>query len=343
MELINRYLQAVRFWLPKKQRDDIIAELSEEIRSQVEERERETGRKLGDPEIAAVLKRLGPPATAANRYLPQRSLIGPAVFPTYLLVLKIVFVCCLAPQVLLLFRLWHPGAATSVTSLLAGLGRAGNSTWQSLLFTFGLVTVIFAVIERVAARTTPKNDWDPLRLPPVRDPLRIPRSSSIFGLVFSVLILAWWAGSLGLLTIFETNGARIGLDLSRGHFVPGFVLVMLGYAGLSGVNLFLPRWTVARAGFRLAIDCAGWAILFWLVKAGVLQEVFMASVLTARTAAIMGALSLAISNLLPFAVLVCAIVVIVDVRRVLRTGEGAPGIGQTKPGSPTPPNGPQET
>ena len=32
MELIDRYLQAVRFWLPKAQADDIIAELSEDIR-----------------------------------------------------------------------------------------------------------------------------------------------------------------------------------------------------------------------------------------------------------------------------------------------------------------------
>ena len=30
MEMIERYLQAVRFWLPNRQKDDIIAELSAE-------------------------------------------------------------------------------------------------------------------------------------------------------------------------------------------------------------------------------------------------------------------------------------------------------------------------
>lgn len=30
MELQDRYLQAVRFWLPQEQQDDIIAELSED-------------------------------------------------------------------------------------------------------------------------------------------------------------------------------------------------------------------------------------------------------------------------------------------------------------------------
>lgn len=29
MELLDRYLQAVKFWLPKKQQQDIIAELSD--------------------------------------------------------------------------------------------------------------------------------------------------------------------------------------------------------------------------------------------------------------------------------------------------------------------------
>ena len=98
MELINRYLHAVRFWLPKKQRDDILAELSEEIRCQVEEREREAGRKLDDHEVASVLRKLGHPFAAANRYLPQRHLIGPVLFPIYLLVLRIVIIICFVPN-----------------------------------------------------------------------------------------------------------------------------------------------------------------------------------------------------------------------------------------------------
>ena len=48
MDLVNRYLQAVKFWLPNKQKQDIIAELSEDIRSQIEDRETELGRKLKD-------------------------------------------------------------------------------------------------------------------------------------------------------------------------------------------------------------------------------------------------------------------------------------------------------
>src|SRR5215813_5090171 len=40
-ELLDRYVHAVGFWLPKKQKADIMAELSEDLRSQIEEKEAE--------------------------------------------------------------------------------------------------------------------------------------------------------------------------------------------------------------------------------------------------------------------------------------------------------------
>jgi hypothetical protein len=61
MELIGRYLQAVKFWLPKEQKQDIIAELSEDLYSQIEEREAQVGRKLDDTEVEAMLMKRGRP------------------------------------------------------------------------------------------------------------------------------------------------------------------------------------------------------------------------------------------------------------------------------------------
>src|SRR5260221_6975082 len=87
MELLDRYLQAIEFWLPKRQRQDIIAELSEDLRSQVEEKETELGRKLEDAEVEAILKRCGSPLEVASRYRPQQYLIGPTMFPIYRFVL----------------------------------------------------------------------------------------------------------------------------------------------------------------------------------------------------------------------------------------------------------------
>ena len=46
LTLVERYLKEAKFWLPQAQRADILAELSEGIRSQIEERETELGRTL---------------------------------------------------------------------------------------------------------------------------------------------------------------------------------------------------------------------------------------------------------------------------------------------------------
>ena len=39
MQLIDRYLQAVKWMLPRKQQDDVVRELNDEILSRVEEKE----------------------------------------------------------------------------------------------------------------------------------------------------------------------------------------------------------------------------------------------------------------------------------------------------------------
>ena len=88
MELVERYLQAVRFLLPKKQRHDVDREISEELQSQIEEQQAERGRALDEDELASLLKRFGHPALLALRYQPERHLIGPAVFPLYWFALR---------------------------------------------------------------------------------------------------------------------------------------------------------------------------------------------------------------------------------------------------------------
>jgi hypothetical protein len=61
MDLIDRYLAAVRRHLPRKLQDDVIQELSANLRSEAEEREQEAGRPLNTDEQAALLKKQGHP------------------------------------------------------------------------------------------------------------------------------------------------------------------------------------------------------------------------------------------------------------------------------------------
>ena len=88
MELLDRYLKTVGTYLPKSQRADILRELSENIRSQIEDRETELGRPLNEAEQEALLKQVGNPLVVAGRFQKDqrtvafgRQLIGPALFP----------------------------------------------------------------------------------------------------------------------------------------------------------------------------------------------------------------------------------------------------------------------
>ncbi len=69
MDLVDRYLQAVRFWLPKNARqEDLLAELGEDLRSQIEAKEEELGHSLDQAAVAAVLKACGNPMLVASRF-----------------------------------------------------------------------------------------------------------------------------------------------------------------------------------------------------------------------------------------------------------------------------------
>src|SRR5215471_9440096 len=99
MELLERYLQAVKKYLPLKRQDDIIAELRANMESQIEDRESELNRPLTQGEFDDLLRKMGHPMVVASRYQPQQYLIGPTLFPMYLYVLRIAllwaFIICM--------------------------------------------------------------------------------------------------------------------------------------------------------------------------------------------------------------------------------------------------------
>ena len=90
MELLDRYLQAVKKHLAWKRQDDIVAELKANLEAQLEDKEEALGRPLTQGESEDWLRQIGAPAQVAARYQPQRYLIGPAVFGAYWYLLRMV-------------------------------------------------------------------------------------------------------------------------------------------------------------------------------------------------------------------------------------------------------------
>jgi len=192
MELIDRYVHEVGQHLPRRIRADVQAELRSLLLDTLEERARAAGRPADSELVKKVLREFGTPEDVAERYAPQpRYLIGPRLFPAYKMTIGImalvVAALFLAFFVVGVLRIIHRPA--DAVNLRAALDVVGKILFTAF-FNFGLVTLVFAIVERVQQQREVRGEsWDPASLPPVDDPDRITPASHVFSL-YAILALA---------------------------------------------------------------------------------------------------------------------------------------------------------
>ena len=317
MELLDRYLHAVKFWLPKEQQDDIIAELSEDLRSQIEDREGQVGRKLSDHEIADLLKERGRPLLVATRYLPQHSLIGPVLFPIYMLVLKIAAICFLVPRLLVLIGFFFFDPKYHAQGVSALMGRMWSEAWVGVFFAFGIVTLVFAVLEQTQHNSRWLEKWDPLKLPKVRDTRRIPRASSVFEIVFGIIAVMWLIDFASSGLLLDQASIRIALTPIGRQFV--WIITGLSTLGIgvSALNLFRPIWTRGRMAIRVLQDFVSMLLAGLMARAGGLIALSGSSIPATNSVAANAAVNTWISVMLTIVAAICAIVMMVDLVRLI--------------------------
>ena len=90
MNLIDAYMQEVGRNLPVKNREDIEKEIRTLVEDMLDDASNAAGRAPDEAMVVDVLKKLGSPEKVAASYAPARYLVGPAYFPIFLLVMKIV-------------------------------------------------------------------------------------------------------------------------------------------------------------------------------------------------------------------------------------------------------------
>jgi hypothetical protein len=281
MELLDRYLKAVKFWLPKAQKQDILAELSDDLRSQIEEQESELGRPLEKAEIEAILKKAGPPMLVAGRYLPQRYLIGPALFPIYWFALRLGWMCFFLPWLMV-------GIALQIFAVLSGHSNPViihllDPFLRSILINFVALTVVFGLIERHHRKTGFMKDGILRRLPAVRDPNRISLASSITELSWDVMLLLWWVNVLRIPGM-SAIGITASPVIQRFFYWP--VAVLLFCQGtIACVNIFRAHWNPRRAAIRGFVDAFGFLVVFSLLAVWISGGTFVAFTSLKLTAA----------------------------------------------------------
>lgn len=145
MDLVERYLNAVAAQLPKAVREDIVAELRDEIMGRLEALEAQLGRPATDAEVEALLREVGHPLSVAARYRPgPQALIGPTLYPWWLFGAKVGLVVMAGVTLV--------GLAVRVlvgdVSVGQAVGQACASLFSGAVTVVGLLTIAGFILER---------------------------------------------------------------------------------------------------------------------------------------------------------------------------------------------------
>ena len=301
-QLVERYVREIGGGLPRKVRSDVEDELRTLLQDALDERALAEGRPPDEEMAVEVLRKFGRPEEVAERYQPgPRYLIGPRLYPAFVLTTKIVFVVL---GILVLVGLGLQGAFRP-EKLAGRLGPAGFlglifGLAKMLFVNLALIATAFAIVERVQARQgTPavpeKEEWDPRSLPAVDDPERISvagRVAGIYCILALFVLFNFFPEYVGIYFFSGSNvytlsladlGLRIPLVLLNFWWVLALALnvvllrrgnwsfeTRLAEFGLGLYAAYLLYWIIAASG-PVAIDTNWFAERGWVESAGAVK------------------------------------------------------------------------
>ena len=155
MDMIEDYLRAVSRLLPAAKRDDIIAELRDEILTRIEAKEDELGRTLTPDETEQLLRDIGHPIVVAARYRdePQYA-VGPALYPFWSFAVRLAILIQLVICVLVFIgRVIGGGDVAQAFGAAIGTGVTGIMTL------IGFATVAAWLVERKTVKIDYLTNW----------------------------------------------------------------------------------------------------------------------------------------------------------------------------------------
>jgi len=282
MDLIDRYLVAVRRHLPRPQQDDLVSELSDSLRSEAEEREQALNRPLNEAEQSELLKRRGHPWLMASRYLPQQYLIGPALYPYYRQALTMVVFWVVLPITLV------GGGITAIytDNPTQVWGRVLGAAWNGAIYSVGIITIVFAVLERERVRFTALDKWDPAWLPTAREGREVPRSESVIGLVFGFTFLIWWVDLIRVPEFMSYDGEPVTFTMApiwtRLYFP--ILASLVAWIAIQAIDLVRPWRSLAVSVVDVSLNVLNLILVAVLLRTGHFVDVVAAPQFADRAA-----------------------------------------------------------
>ena len=263
MDLVDRYLHAVRSYLPRSMQDDVIGELAEDLRAQAAEREQALARALTDHGLAAIIRPYGHPMLLAARYRPRQYLIGPAVYPFYIRILRLVLIA-----VVLVHAAIAVAFAVMGEPLARSIGALANTPFAAIV-AVGWLTAIFALVDVFVPRLPFVESWDPLSLPtPAPGPV-VSRVNTVLELLATAAFLCWWlAIPRAEWLIFGPADRYVTLGPAMDTaYLPVLVIVLLSLLRLT-FTLLRPCQTTFWRAARIVLSAAGVVLIVSLLDAG---------------------------------------------------------------------------
>lgn len=261
-DLIERYIHQVGWYLPKRDRTEVKAELRSQIHDQLEDR---YGNDPTQDEIAAVLADLGDPRRFALAYNPNQYFVGAELYPTMIGVLRYGWLTI--PTMIIFLHVFGALTASTPPVIPDLLLAVVLTTLQFTLMFSGAVMLIFALIQRFNEVSRQKQPlFNPLDLPKVDDPATVDRYEVIFGAVagafFSVLLLHF----------LQAGGIPINLSVNPATVIPvpqGWIWVLLGVVMLiiitNLIALWRNQWTIPQTILEMVTETMGVIGLYFVI------------------------------------------------------------------------------
>lgn len=252
MDILESYLKAVKRCLPRAQSDDIIKELSDELRSQMDEQQSALGRQFSDAEMMAFFKQHGDPMTVARRYRQDHhslslgwELIGPELFPMYLILLS--------------FNLTLTVGAVFGVSLLMHVPITFDAFIVPVLAQIICLTVVFTILNLIRRKYPQPWYYPPAELAPM---IPISRWYSLVGMIMWATVAVWWLAVPHFPKLILGSGAAyLKLAPTWHRFYVPILLLVLASISQRVVSLIHPTWTWVVPVMRMLINTAAVPIL----------------------------------------------------------------------------------
>ena len=274
MKLIDRYVIEVGKRLPLvKGRKDIENELRSTLEDMLEGRSQKSGKPADEAMEIELLKGYGAPQKVAETYNPTPYLIGPHMFPLFIMILKIVVAAVTLAMTIVTGIQIATHSPMTAMELLKVIGQGLLNIVSASIGAFGNIALVFALIERFAPVSKFEMDedkeWDPTSLMKEPESEDIKVWEPIVTIVFTFIAISIFNFNPQLIGIYTLSGEKWTVIpvLSEAFFrwMPLINIAWIAEIILNGMLLRSGRWQTSTRLFSVAIKAFQIVIGYFLL------------------------------------------------------------------------------